>query len=421
MAAGVSMLGTGSMAAKGGLRPPLPNPFPRTIGPNAKKYLAEIVDSGLVAAGSMTARFEQAFAKALGVKHCIATPGCTPALAALAAAFPFEPGDEIIVSPITDYGTMQGLIRENYIPVFADAAPGTVNLSAETIEPCITARTRAILCVHKTGLICDMDPINQLARKHGLVVYEDACQAAFGQYKGRLAGTLADAAAFSFDSEKTMGSDVGGCVTTNDDKLAERIRFVAHSRGSSGGKPGFGRIHSVAGYNYRMPGCTAAICLAQLELIRDQVAQRDRMIRLLSRLLGEIPGITPLPIPDWVNVYSAWMCSFSMNPGQFACTADEFGEQIAAAGIPGASTARYYLVPAGLTFLEKNARGKVYPYSMPPASREYRYATDSCPKAWKFLQTWIRWSTFCEKYSEEHCELAQQIVAEVAEKNRKKG
>ena len=421
-AAGASVLGAPAVvkaqAAKA-FKGPLPSPFPRTIGPNAAKYVQEIVDSGLTGAGRMIARFEQAFAKELGVKHCMATPGCTPALAALAAAFGFSAGDEIIVSPISDYGTVQGLVRENYIPVFADAAPGTVNLSARTIEPCITDRTRGILVVHKTGAICDMDPINELAKKHGLIVYEDACQAIFGQYKGRLVGTLADAAGFSFDSEKTMGSDIGGCVVTNDDELARRVRVIGQGRGVTGSKAGFGRIHSIPGYAYRMPGCTAAICLAQLEIIRPQVDQRDKMIRLLTKLLAEIPGITPLPIPDFMNVYSAWMCSFSMDPQQFKCTADEFAQQIRTAGIPGASTARYYLMAAGFTFLEENAGKKVYPYSMPPASREYHYGTDSCPAAWEFLQTWIRWSTFCEKYTEQHCELAQRIVREVADRNRK--
>ena len=166
-------------AAVGHLRGRLPNPFPRTMGPNCMKYLQEVVESGLTC--DMAGRFERAFAKELGVKHCIATPGCTPALAVLAAAFPFEPGDEIIVSPVTDYGTVQGLIKENYIPVFADTEPGSVNLSAETIEPCISERTRAILVVHKTGIICDMDPINALAERRGLIVYEDACQAVFGE------------------------------------------------------------------------------------------------------------------------------------------------------------------------------------------------------------------------------------------------
>ena len=197
----------------------IPMQYPRTVGPNAVRYLTEFAESGLIV--DMIGRFEKAFAEELGVKHCIATPGCTPALAALAAAFQFEPGDEIITSPISDYGTIQGLFREGFIPIFADAAPGTVNLSAETIEPLITDRTRAILAVHMTGIVCDMDPINELAEKHGLIVYEDCCQATFSEYKGRLAGTLCKAAGFSFDSEKAMGSDIGGCVVTDDDDLAE--------------------------------------------------------------------------------------------------------------------------------------------------------------------------------------------------------
>jgi len=395
----------------------LPTQYPRTIGPNAMKYLQEVVDSGL-GNSAMLERFERAFAKDYGVRHFIATPGCTPALAVLAAAFGFEPGDEIIVSPITDYGTMQGLVRENYIPVFADTLPGTVNLGAETIEPCITDRTRAILVVHKTGLICDMDPINALAQRYGLIVYEDVCQAVFGEYKGRLAGTLGRAGAFSFDSEKTMGSDLGGGIATNDDELAERIRFIGQSRGGVQ-EPGFGRQHSEPGYAYRMALCTAAICLAQLEIIREQVAHRDKMIRLLSRLVAEIPGVTPSPIPDYMNIYSAWMFGLSIAPDQFRCTADEFAEQLVQAGIPGAGTGRYYLMPVALTFLQRNAREKRYPYSMPPASREYSYDEKTCPTAWKFVQTWIRWATFCEKYTEEHCELAARIVREVAERNRK--
>jgi len=403
-------------AAVAGLKGTLPNPFPRTIGPNATKYLQEVVESGLTS--DMMQRFEQAFAKELGVKHCIATPGCTPALAALAAAFDFEPGDEIIVSPITDYGTIQGLIRENYIPVFADTAPGTVNVSAETIEPCITDRTRAILVVHKTGIICDMDPINELAAKHDLIVYEDACQAVFGEYKGRLAGTLAKAAGFSFDAEKTMGSDVGGCVVTDDDELAERIRFIAHSRAAHI-EPGFGRQHLKPGYAYRMPLCTAAICLAQLEIIREQVAHRDRMARLLTDLVAEIPGVTPLPIPDYLNVYSCWMFGFTIDPAAFTCDTDDFAAQLAQAGIPGAGTARYYLMPAACTFLDENARNQVYPYSQPPASRTYRYGADSCPTAKAFLENFIRWSTFCEKYQPEHCHLAAEIISQVAARNRR--
>jgi len=394
----------------------LPVPFPRSIGPNAMRYLQEVVESGLTS--DIVTRFEQAFAREHGVKHCIACPGCTPALAVLAAAFGFEPGDEVIASPISDYGTIQGLVRENLIPVFADVEPGTVNLSAATIEACLTDRTRAILVVHKTGLICDMDPINALAKRYGLVVYEDACQAVFGEYKGRLAGTLARAGAFSLDSEKTLGSDVGGCLITNDDALAARARFIGQSRGAVE-EPGYGRRHAEPGYAHRMPLCTAAICLAQLEVIREQVAQRDRMVRLLSDLVNEVPGVRALPIPETVNVYSAWMFGLSLDPAAFTCSTDEFAAQLAAAGIPGAGTGRYYLLPDACTFLQQRAARGVYPYSIPPASRRHRYGAAACPTARNFLETWIRWSSFCERYEPEHCELAAAIVREVADRNRR--
>lgn len=394
----------------------LPSPFPRTMGGNCLKYLQEVVESGLTS--GIIDRFERAFAKELGVKHCIATPGCTPALACLAAAFGFEPGDEIIVSPITDYGSIQGLIHENYIPVFADAEPGGINLSAATIERCITDRTRAILAVHKTGIMCDMDPINALAAKHGLIVYEDVCQAVFSQYKGRIAGTLAKAAGFSFDSEKTLGSDLGGCVATNDDALAEKIRFIGHSRGGVM-EPGFGRKHIVAGYAHRMAQCTAAITLAQLEIIRDQVAHRDQMARLLSRKIAEIPGVLPLPIPDYLTVYSCWMFGLSIDPKAFRCNADEFAKQLEDAGIPGAGTARYYLMPAACSFLQEKAQKQIYPYSTPPASRKYHYSEDSCPTARDFLKNLVRWVSFCEKYQPEDCERAAGMVRQVADRNRK--
>jgi len=271
--------------------------------------------------------------------------------------------------------------------------------------------------VHKTGIICDMDPINELAAKHGLFVYEDACQAVMGRYKGRPARTLARAAGSSFDSEKTMGSDMGGCVVTDDDQFAERMRFIGHSRGAQM-VPHFGRVHSERGYAYRMPLCTAAISLAQLEIVEEQVAHRDRMIRLLTQLLAEIPGITPLPIPDYMDVYSCWMAGFSIDPAQFRCTAEEFARQVAEGGIPGAGQGKYYLMPAACTFLQRQADSKTYPFSMPPASREYRYSGDNCANAQAFLENFIRWSTFCEKYSESDCELAAEIVRTVAERNR---
>ena len=394
----------------------LPVPFPRPIGPRAEELLKEVVESGLTS--DMVDRFEIAFARASGVKHCIATPGCTPALSVLAATFDFEPGDEIIVSPISDFGTVQGLIAQNYIPVFADVEPNTVNITAETIKPYIGKRTRAILVVHMTGLICDMDPINELADKHGLIVYEDACQAVFGQYKGKYAGTMSTAGAFSFDSEKTMGSDVGGCILTDDDSLAEQARLVGQSRGSQT-VAHFGRVHTTNGFAHRMTQSTAALTLAQLDIIGPQVAQRDRMIRLLYEMLDEIPGIAPIHIPEYVDTYSCWMAGFTIDPQQFSCDTETFGNRLADGGIPGAGQARYYLLQEALPFLKEKAISRIYPYSEPPASRSYKYEASNTPNAHSFLERFVRWSTFCEKYDESHCELAANIVRRIADQNRR--
>jgi perosamine synthetase len=401
-------------AAAQGLTGLLPTAFPRIMGPNSMKYLQEVVDSGLTI--DMIGRFEKKFAEEMGVRNCVAAPGCSPAILLLAEALNFDPGDEIIFSPITDYGTIMGFIKNACIPVFADVEPNSVNMSARTIEPCITKRTKAIVVVHMTGIICDMDPILELAKKHGILVIEDACQAVYGRYKGRLAGTMGDAGAFSFDAEKTMGSDIGGCFITNNDELAEYARFRCQSRGAHM-KPGFGRQHIVDGNAIRMPNCTAALNLAQLEIIQDNVATRDRTIRSIYKKLKEIPGIYPEEIPDYLDVYSCWMSSFSIDPKMFSINADKFGEECAALGIPGISTARYYLMPEACTFLEENAKNKVYPYTDGVASFEYSYK-DVCPNARAYLENWLRWSTFCEKYTEEDCELVAQIVKSVADKYR---
>jgi dTDP-4-amino-4,6-dideoxygalactose transaminase len=291
-----------------------------------------------------------------------------------------------------------------------------VNMSAATIERRITDRTRAILVVHKTGIVCDMDPINALAARRGLVVYEDCCQSLFSTYKGKYAGTLSAAAAFSFDAEKTMGSDIGGCVVTDSDAIADEVRYRGQARGAYE-EPGYGRIHTYPGYAYRMPLATAAITLAQLEVVRDNVARRDRLARRLTALLAGIPGIRPLAIPDTMGVYSCWMIGFSLAPGAFRCPTAEFARQAAAEGIPGVGMGRYYLMPDSCTFLRERAARKVFPYSEPPASRSYAYGPETCPNAYAFLKNFIRWNTFSEKYADADVDLAAEIIRRVAERN----
>lgn len=395
----------------------LPNVFPRLMGPNAGAYVQEVVASGLTS--DMVARLERALAAKLGVRHCVAVPGCTNAMLVLGEALRFEPGDEVVVSAITDYGNLIGVVKRNWIPVFADSEPGSPNVSARTIEAVLSDRTRAILLTHKTGLVCDMDPILELAAKHNLMVVEDACQAFGSRYKGRQAGTMAHVGAFSFDSEKTLGSDVGGALVTHDDELAARLRFVGQSRGGIN-RPGFGRVHTEAGQALRMPLCTAAITLAQLEVADENVAQRDRMIRRMARLLAEIPGITPLTVPAAQDGYACWMAGFSIDPQQFSCTADAFAAECVRLGLTGAGTARYYNMPEALVFLQEWAEKGIHQYARPPASRRYSYGPDTCPNARTFLDSFVRWVTFSERYTEDHCHLLAHIVRTAADSFRRK-
>jgi perosamine synthetase len=404
-------------AAQAGLHGRLPQPYPRPMAPNTMKYLAEVVNSGL--ASDMVERFERTMAALLGVKHCIATPGCTNAMAVLALAMGLEPGDEVVTSPISDYGSVMGLINAGLIPVFADIGeePGDPNVTAESLAACLGPRTRAIVCVHMTGMICDMDPIRELARRHGLILVEDACQATFGKYKGRFAGTLADGAVFSFDSEKTIGSDIGGCLVTDDDRLAQAARLAGHARGAVL-REGFGRMHVTPGLALRIPQCTAAMTLAQLEAAPAHIAARDRDARRVLRGLAGIPGIVPLRTPEATDPLSCWMLGFNLEPGVFRCTADEFGRQLDAAGVPGASTARYYLLPEALPFLRERAERRLWPYDPATTNRVHRYAADTVPRAARFIGSFVRWFTFCEKYTDADCDLAVELVRTVAERNR---
>ena len=395
-----------------GVVPPL---FPRTIGPNAAKYVQDVLTGGLTS--NIVEEFEKAFAKDLGVKHMVATPTCTTAMAVLALVFDFEPGDEIIISPLTDYGTVYGILTQNLVPIFPDIEPGTVNFNADTIAACISDRTKGILAVHKCGLPNDMDPINELAAKHGIIVYEDCCQAFGSQYKGRTVGTLATASAFSLDSEKTFSADKGGAIATDDDELESKLRFYGSGRGSTD-LPHFGRAHTDFGHAYDMSRMTAALCMGQLETIDQQVDKIDTTVRTFTELVARIPGITPLPIPDYATKYSAWMVSFSIDPDAFKCSGEEFATQVEAAGFTGAGQGKYYLMPAAMTFLQEWADEKRGPFAGSAASVQYSYSADTCPVARDFLENWVRSCSISEKWEAEHVEILAEIIEEVADANR---
>ncbi len=203
--------------------------FPRRYPEKALEYLREVVESGLTS--DVKSRFEKAFAEACGAKHVVTVANCTAAVHAAVAALGLGPRDEVVVSAISDYGSLAGVIAEGALPVFSDVNVRNGCVTAEDIEKVVTSRTKAIIVVHWYGLMCDMDPIMDIARDRGIVVIEDCCQNPLGDYKGRKAGTTGDIGCFSFDAEKHLPAECGGAVVTDSDELAAKINKFANLRG----------------------------------------------------------------------------------------------------------------------------------------------------------------------------------------------
>ena len=172
----------------------------------------------------------EAVAKRHGVKYALSTDSGSGAIHSAVGAYDFEPGDEIITTPVTDIGTVQGILLQNLIPVFADWDANTLNTEPADIERKITDRTRAILVVHLFGNPCDMDEIMEVARRHDLPVIEDCPQAHLAEYKGRTVGTIGDLGCFSMGG-KLLSLGSGGMIITDNEQLARRAK--GHSRKGS--------------------------------------------------------------------------------------------------------------------------------------------------------------------------------------------
>lgn len=192
----------------------------RTFGQEELDALTEVIKSGRLSflTGPKTSEFERAFAEKYGVKHAVAVANGTAALHTAVIYLNPEPGDEIILSPVTDVGTVIPVIAQLAIPVFADVDPVTQNIDPVSIERNITPRTRAILVTHVYGHPADMDAIMAIARKHNLVVIEDCAQAHLAYYKDKLCGTFGDIACFSFQQSKHMTTGDGGMVISNENE-----------------------------------------------------------------------------------------------------------------------------------------------------------------------------------------------------------
>jgi dTDP-4-amino-4,6-dideoxygalactose transaminase len=288
----------------------------------------------------MVREFERRFAMLYGATFARCTTSGTAAIHTAIAAVDPEPGDEVITSPITDMGAIVPILYQGAIPVFADVDPRTYNVTAETIAPHLSRRTRAIIVTHLFGNPCEMDAIVTLARSHHVAVIEDCAQAYLCEYRGRLVGTLGDIGCFSMQQGKHLSTGEGGAVLAREDRYARRMRlFVDKAWGYGDPNPD----HYFMAPNYRMTELQGAVALAQLDKVEKVVRNRQDSARLLTERIAGLPGVdAPTVTEGGTHVY--WKYPLRIDGDRFRGGLDAFSAFLKERGVHCAP--RYIQKPA---------------------------------------------------------------------------
>lgn len=251
--------------------------------------------------GPAVANFEKNFANYCGTSHSVAVNSGTSALHLGLLAAGIKPGDEVITVSMTFIATIAAITYVGAVPVFVDVDPQTFAMDASLIEAAITPKTKAIMPVHLHGLMADMDPIMEIARKHGLKVIEDAAQSHGAEYKGRRAGSIGDIGCFSFYPGKNLGAcGEGGAVVTNNSEYAESVRMLR----DWGQKEKYN--HVVPGFNYRMDGIQGAALGVKLKYIEKWTSARRQCAHWYEQRLGNTEIPIPAPADHCRHVYHVY-------------------------------------------------------------------------------------------------------------------
>lgn len=245
------------------------------VGEEEKAAVMAVLESGMLVQGSQVRALEERFEMLCGVKHAAAVSSGTAALQLALLAHDIGPRDEVITSPFSFVATANSIISLGAVPVFCDIEAETFNLDPSQLESLITPRTKAVMPVHLYGQSCDMDVIGDIASTHGLAIIEDAAQAVGAHFKGRPVGSFGTAA-FSLYATKNLISAEGGVVTTNDDRIADRIRLLRNH----GMRARY--AYEGLGYNFRMTDVHAAIAVAQFDRLEEFTLTRQSNARTLS-------------------------------------------------------------------------------------------------------------------------------------------
>lgn len=288
----------------------------------------ECLKSGWISSeGNFIREFEEKWAAYCGMTYGIAVSNGTVALEIAVSALNLQPGDEVIMPSFTIISCAQAVTNNGCKPVLVDCDLETWCMDVSQVEAKITPRTRAIMPVHIYGHPVDMDPLYDLARKHNLVILEDAAEVHGGEYKGRKCGGLGDISCFSFYANKIVTTGEGGMVLTNDEAQAEQLRSLRNLCFRKERR----FHHTELGNNYRMTNIQAAIGVAQVGRIEESVQKKRRMAGAYAEQLGGVKGIS-LPVERiWAkNVY--WMYGLVLDPST-GMDAAEFARRLVEEGV----------------------------------------------------------------------------------------
>lgn len=300
--------------------------------------IAEVADtlrSGWLTTGPKVKRFEEEFAQYIGSKHAVAVNSCTGALHLTLVAAGIGQSDEVITTPFTFIATANVILHVGAKPVFVDITPDTFNIDVEKIEAAITPKTKAIMPVHYAGQPCEMDEILEIARKHNLLVIEDAAHAVAAEYKGRKVGTIGDVTCFSFYATKNLVTGEGGMVTTDDEELAEKIKILslhgmskdAWKRYTAAGSWYYEVIYP--GYKYNMTDIQASLGLHQLKKLEMFQKRREKIAETYNEAFADLAAIETPSVKPYVK--HAWhLYVIKLVPERLVIDRDRFIEALKA-------------------------------------------------------------------------------------------
>jgi len=321
--------------------------------------------------GKKVKGFCEKLAGIYGMPHCAAASSGTAAIHTALGALGIDPGDEVITTPITDMGTVIGILYQGAVPVFADLNAHTYNPEPRSIEERITGRTKAILVVHLAGNPADMDAIMDIARRHGLKVVEDCAQSWLSYYKGGLAGTIGDIGCFSTNEFKHISTGDGGAVMTRDETLYRRALMFADKNYDRIGGMAIRNCESLAP-NYRMTELQGAVGIAQLDKLEGICARRNEIGDRITREIAGLPGVHPPKVLEGCRS-SYWFYMMRIDGSQAGVDAQGFADALKAEG-----------VPAGKGYIPTC----IYEYPLFQGA----YPRGLCPVAEEILETSVKFS-----------------------------